>query len=84
MVRQMTETQQFLNEKRENLKKFGYVLVEEAVPPIGHSVTVVTSQFRCIGFLDRLMNWRYVRDHGLIQNVIAWGVLDLEKNLEET
>jgi hypothetical protein len=75
----MTEEQQRMNERKESLKKFGFIPVDEAVPPIGHSVTVVTARFRCIGFLDRLMNWRYVRDHGLIQNVIAWGVLDLEE-----
>jgi len=61
-----------------NLKQQGYTLVDEAVPAIGRSVTVVTDRFRCIGFLDSHMNWRYKRDHGLIHNVVAWGVLNLD------
>jgi hypothetical protein len=69
----------WMNESKENLKRFGFVPVEEGVPPIGHTVTVVTKHLRCIGFLDRCMNWRYVRDHGLIHDVIGWGVLDLEE-----
>jgi hypothetical protein len=63
-----------------DLKEAGYTPVEEAVPPIGYSVEVVTTRLRCIGFLDGAMNWRYVQDHGLIHDVVAWGVLNLERN----
>ena len=69
---------EIVNEQQSKLKQQGYVLVDEALPPTGHTVTVVTDRFRCIGFLDPQMNWRYMRDHGPIHNVVAWGVLNLD------
>jgi hypothetical protein len=71
-----------MNEWKENLKRFGYVPVDEGVPPIGESVIVVAERFRCVGFLDDSMNWRYVRDHGLIHDVIGWGVLGYEEGAQ--
>ena len=68
-----------IDDQTKRLKQSGYTPVEEAVPPIGHSVMVVTPHFRCPGFLDKSMNWRHARDHALIDNVIAWGTL-LSKN----
>ena len=64
------------SESKEILRQNGFTPVEEAVPPIGFSVMVVTRHFRCIGFLDRSLNWRYASDHGLLRDVIAWASAD--------
>src|SRR4051812_15706031 len=66
-------------ESKEMLRQNGYTPVDEAVPPIGYSVMVVTQHFRCIGFLDRSLNWRYASDHGLLRDVIAWASADHAK-----
>ena len=68
-----------MTEKEINLKEQGYTLVEEAVQPIGFSVNVVTGCMRCVGFLDQSLNWRYLRDHGLIRDVIAWALVPYAK-----
>jgi hypothetical protein len=64
-----------MDDQTKRLKQSGYTPIQEAVPPIGHSVMVVTPHFRCAGFLDDSMNWRHARDQALIENVIAWGTL---------
>ena len=56
------------------LKERGYKLPDEALPPFGRPVTVVTASSRCIGFLDEKQGWRQLKDHGLITDVIAWAV----------
>jgi hypothetical protein len=68
-----------MTEKQNSLKQQGYTLVEEAVPPVGYSVNVVTACVRCVGFLDQSLNWRYLRDHGLIRDVIAWAPVPYDK-----
>jgi len=65
-----------MSDDRDRLKQHGYTMVEEAIPPAGRAVSVVTVRFRCIGFMDASLNWRYQRDHGLIHDVIAWSALD--------
>jgi hypothetical protein len=59
---------------------------QRLLPPVliekGPKVSLGIIDLRLHSFLNQTMNWRYVRDHGLIHDVIAWGVLDLEGRLE--
>jgi len=61
---------------KDQLKRAGYTLPEESLPPFGKPVTVVTPSFRTVGFLDGPEGWRHQSDQTLIDDVIAWGLLD--------
>jgi hypothetical protein len=63
-------------DEENSLREQGYILPEEAMPPVGKCVVVLTSQARAVGFLDRSLNWRYKSDHGLMHNVVAWAKIE--------
>jgi hypothetical protein len=65
-----------MNERENNLRQQGYTPVEEALPPIGRCVVVLTLKAESLGFLDPSLNWRYKSDHGLIVGVMAWATVD--------
>jgi hypothetical protein len=66
-----------MTESKTELMRKGFTPVDEGLPPYGRTVLVVTQNLRCIGFLDASMNWRYLKDHGLIHSVVAWANLNL-------
>jgi hypothetical protein len=56
----------------EELKKLGYTLIHEAMPPTNQPVFVVTSNVRCLALYEGDGRWISQDGRKEMENVVGW------------